>query len=84
VFALLYEITQVNEIYEKIIATLARKDWTRTVDQSSRFGVYIAAKEYPLGSIIFFVRPTKFELLIQFASSIVGIAIAIFWAIAFK
>ena len=83
ILMILLEIVGVNERAEKIPALIAKYSWQSTPDQTIRFSLYMTVKEYPLGSMIVFLRPSKFELLIQVVSSIVGVIFAAFWAIFF-
>jgi hypothetical protein len=71
----------VNEIQEIMIHHLAKTRWIG--DETKRLNLYLVMKELPMGSSVFFYRPTKNELLIQIASTIVGIGFAVFWAIVF-
>ena len=83
ILMVLVEIVGVNERAERIPSTFAKYTWQSTPDQSVRFSLYMAAKEFPLGSMIVFMRPSKFELVTQVVSSIVGVIFAAFWAIFF-
>jgi hypothetical protein len=78
----LLEIAKVNEIQEVMIHTLAKTRWIGG-NETRRLNLYLVMKELPMGSSVFFYRPTKTELLIQIGSTIVGIGFAVFWAIVF-
>ena len=84
ILIILFEIVGVNERAEKIPSTIAKYKWQSSLDQSMRFSLYMATKEYPLGSMIINLRPSKFELITQVVSSIVGVVFAAFWAIFFS
>lgn len=77
----LMEIAKVNEIQEEMIHHLAKTRWND--DETKRLNLYVVMKELPMGSTIFYYRPSKLELLIQIGSSIVGVGFAVFWAIVF-
>lgn len=77
----LYEISLVNEIYALMISELSRKQWFEL--ESRRWSLYIAMKEFPAGATIFFMRPSREELLAQIGSLAFAVGLAIFWAIVF-
>ena len=77
----LLEIAKVNEIHEMMIHHLAKTRWIG--EDTKRINLYIVMKEIPMGSSVFFYRPSKFELLLQIGSSLLGIGFAIFWAVVF-
>ena len=84
VAAILKEIVKVNEIAEKMIAFISRYRWFATdSSDSNRVSLYIATKEYPIGSTIFYMRPTKFQVYVQVFSLMFGVGSAVFWALVF-
>lgn len=80
-FTYLLEVSQVNTIAEECVTAVARHQWKGR--ESHRISIYIALKEFPLGSKVFGFRPTKGEIFFQLGSTVVGILLAIFWALVF-
>jgi hypothetical protein len=78
---ILFEIVKVNEIADGLLKILVKSEWFNK--DVIRLNLYVAMKDCPMGSTIFYFRPSKFQLSIQIASSIVGMGIAIFWAVIF-
>ena len=82
IIVFLLEIIGVNARADKVVPSIAKYDLeNEEVDQTHRFGIYMAAKEYPLGSMILFSRPSRLQLLTEIGSSIFGICISILWAL---
>jgi hypothetical protein len=77
----LLEVAKVNQIEEVMMHHLAKTRWTE--DETKRLNLYLVMKELPMGSTVFFYRPSKNELLFQIASTIIGIGFAVFWAVVF-
>ncbi len=77
----LLEIAAVNEVHEVMVHHLTTTRWIG--EDTKRLNLYVVLKEMPLGSSIFFYRPSRTELLLQIASSIIGVAFAVFWAVVF-
>eukprot|EP01036_Dinobryon_divergens_P030043 gene30043-39234_t len=81
IIVFLLEIIGVNERADKVVPSIAKYNLESEVDQTYRFGIYMTAKEYPLGSMILFARPSRLQLLTEIGSSIFGICISIVWAL---
>jgi hypothetical protein len=78
----LYEISKVNEIYDELLEELAiATDWEEL--ERRRWGLYISVKECPIGSTIFFFRPSRNEIFAQISSVAFAVGLAIFWAVVF-
>lgn len=78
---ILLEIVKVNEIADQLLKILVKSEWIG--NELTRLNLYVAMKDCPMGSTIFYFRPSKFQLTLQIGSSIIGMGIAIFWAIVF-
>jgi hypothetical protein len=78
---ILLEIVKVNEIADSLLKLLVKAEWPE--NELVRLNLYVAMKDCPMGSSIFYFRPSKFQLMVQIVSSIVGMGIAIFWAVIF-
>ena len=85
---LLLEIVHVNEKCDTITKNIARNEWgdtdTLEVKERQRLAVYAAVKEFPAGSTIFYIRPSKLQVTIQLLSMVAGAMAAVFWAFALK
>lgn len=77
----LHEMAQVNAIAETMLFALAKQSWGEL--NEVRLNLYLLMKEMPLGSSLFFYRPSRFALFAQILSAVGGVAIAIFWAFLF-
>lgn len=80
-FVILLEIVKVNEIADSLLKLLVKSEWIGKEIQ--RLNLYVAMKDCPMGSSIFYFRPSKFQLMVQIVSSMIGMGLAIFWAIIF-
>lgn len=80
---LLYEMAKVNAINDQMIAYLARNLWPQE-EWGARQNLYLLLKECPLGSSIFFFRPSKAALTFQMTSTVLGVVAAVFWAFTFR
>lgn len=81
-FVMFYEIAKVNEISHQMIHSLARSQWKD--QETQKLSLYIAVKECPMGSTLFYTRPSRNQLFINMASAAGGIGFAIFWAFVFS
>lgn len=77
----LLEVAKVNEIADVMLHGLAKTRWKGL--ETKRLNLYVVMKECPMGSTILYYRPSKWELILQAGSSVVGIGFAIFWAVVF-
>jgi hypothetical protein len=78
---ILLEVVKVNDIADQLLKIIVKSEWPEK--EMIRLNLYVAMAECPTGSTIFYFRPSKFQLMIQIVSSIIGMGIAIFWAIIF-
>jgi hypothetical protein len=78
---ILLEVVKVNDIADQLLKIIVKSEWPEK--EMIRLNLYVALAECPTGSTIFYFRPSKFQLMIQIVSSIIGMGIAIFWAIIF-
>jgi hypothetical protein len=78
---ILFEIVKVNEIADGLVKILVKSEWFNK--DLIRLNLYVAMKDCPMGSSIFYFRPSKFQLMLQIGSSVIGMGIAIFWAVIF-
>ncbi|RYG99722.1 hypothetical protein EON65_50015 [archaeon] len=78
---LLNEMANVNALSETMLHKLVQDAWGD--DKIMRFDLYILMKEKPLGSSLFYFRPSKWTLLVQIVSAVTGLIVAIFWAFVF-
>jgi hypothetical protein len=81
-FNYLYEMSKVNAIADSMLEHLAKDCW-ESEKLATRFDLYILMKEMPLGSSLFFFRPSKLSLILQVGSTVIGVGFAIFWAFVF-
>ncbi len=79
---MLIEIAKVNEVHDNMIEAIAKVSWKDM--ETEKLSLYIALKEYPIGSTMFFYRPSKIQLMLQMASAVLSVLFAIFWAFVFK
>eukprot|EP01031_Cornospumella_fuschlensis_P035159 gene35159-42584_t len=78
---LLNEMANVNALSETMLHKLVNDAWSD--DKIMRFDLYILMREKPLGSSLFYFRPSKWTLFVQIVSAITGLFVAIFWAFVF-
>lgn len=85
---LLLEIVHVNEKCDILTKSIAKSEWgdagNTEVKERQRLALYAAVKEFPVGSTIFYIRPSKLQVTIQLLSMVVGAMAAVFWAFALK
>lgn len=81
-FNYLYEMSKVNAIADSMLEHLAKDCW-ESEKMATRFDLYILMKEMPLGSSLFFFRPSKLSLILQVGSTVIGVGFAVFWAFVF-
>lgn len=79
-----YEMAKVNAINEQMLDRLSSEPWPADEQPAARYDIYILLKEKPLGSSIFFFRPSKTALFLQMGSTVLGVTVAVFWALAFR
>lgn len=81
---ILLEVVKVNEKCDMMVKSIAKYDWGGGVEanERQRLSLYVAVKEYPIGSTIFYIRPSKFQITIHLLSMILSAAAAVFWAFA--
>jgi hypothetical protein len=78
----LFEISKVNEIYDELLDELAiATNWEEL--EKLRWGLYISVKERPIGSTIFFFRPSRNAIFAQISSVTFAVGLAVFRAVAF-
>lgn len=77
----LYQMAHVNAVAESMLEKTARADWDD--DNLRRLDLYVLMKEFPMGTTLFFYRPSRFALLLEMFSAVIGLGIAIFWAFVF-
>ncbi len=79
---ILLEIVYVNEIGDIMLKAIAKEEWSEKEQQ--RFALYLAVKEHPIGSTIFYIRPSKFQIMIHIGSLTISACISVFWAFLTK
>jgi hypothetical protein len=72
--SMLYQVMKVNELADIMIGQLARTLHTEDSHQKmQRMELYIAMKEYRMGSTIMYYRPSRGQLLLQIVSIVIAL-----------
>lgn len=76
---MLLEIGRVNEAGDQLARVLASAEWE---DRYAQISLYMTIKEHAIGSKIFRLRPSRFQVLVQASSALFGILLSIVLRIA--
>eukprot|EP01031_Cornospumella_fuschlensis_P030470 gene30470-36828_t len=76
---MLLEIGRVNEAGDQLARALATAEWD---DRYAQVSLYMTIKEHEIGSRIFRLRPSRFQVLVQASSALFGILLSIVLRIA--